>query len=113
VTEVAESPAGVARFAVVVTFRAREGELDRVRSELARNARDSLSEPGCLEFVVLQDAEDEREFLLYERYRDARAFHEEHMATEHYARWKKVAQRCLEPGSQARRELRPVEGGTA
>jgi autoinducer 2-degrading protein len=95
-------------FTVVVAFRARSAHVDEVVAEISRNARDSLTEPGCEEFAVLRDASDDGAFLLYERYRDEQAFRVEHRATEHYARWRAVAQRCLEPGSEERRELRPL-----
>lgn len=96
---------------VLVTFRARAEDVDEVVAEIIRNSRDSTSEPGCDEFLVLRDADDPLEFALYERYRDDVAFHQEHMGTGHYARWKAVAERCLEPGSQRRREWRSLTEG--
>lgn len=93
-----------AAFTVVVTFRCRREHLDEVLAELARNAHESLREPGCHEFTVLRDLRDDLAFLLYERYRDERAFREEHRGTSHYARWSAVAARCLD-GASSRREL--------
>ncbi|MGQ4512952.1 antibiotic biosynthesis monooxygenase [Streptomyces sp. DW26H14] len=100
-------------FVVIVSFRAREEFLDEVCREIARNADASAAEPGCLSFTVLRDQEDPRSFVLYERYRDERAFAEAHRATPHFARWKAVERRCVIDGSRSLRTLVPLAGTPA
>jgi len=95
-------------YVVVVSFRVREAMVDEAAAELARNARASLTEPGCTTFTVLRDRDDELSFLLYECYRDERAFVAEHRATAHYARWKSVERRCVIEGSRSLRILQSV-----
>jgi len=102
-----------AEFTVIVELRAVAEAGDEVLSELRRNARDSAAEPGCLEFTILRDTADELEFVLYERYRNEHAFRVEHLASEHYARWKSAAARLVAVGSQRRRELRVSVGDGA
>jgi (4S)-4-hydroxy-5-phosphonooxypentane-2,3-dione isomerase len=68
---------------VIVHYRVRPGTAERVRGVLARHARASVGEPGCLGFLAFQDAEDPERFALYEAYEDAAAF-EAHRRTEHF-----------------------------
>ncbi|MEW2544433.1 putative quinol monooxygenase [Streptomyces sp. NPDC047002] len=100
-------------FVVIVSFTAREESLAEVHREIARNARASEAEPGCLSFTVLQDPQDPRAFVLYEQYRDERAFTEEHRSTPHYERWKAVERRCVIDGSRSVRTLVPQAGTPA
>jgi autoinducer 2-degrading protein len=88
-------------YTIIVRLRARDGALDRVLPAIAANASASLAmEPGCLTFDVLQSAEDPQSLVLYERYRDEEAFRSGHLTSEHYQRWRTVAEDCVEPGSQ-------------
>jgi autoinducer 2-degrading protein len=57
----------------------------------------SVREPGNLRFDVLQSAEDETRFVLYEAYRDEAAV-KAHKETAHYAAWRDaVASWMAEP----------------
>jgi autoinducer 2-degrading protein len=57
----------------------------------------SVREPGNLRFDVLQSAEDETRFVLYEAYRDEAAA-KAHKETAHYAAWRDaVASWMAEP----------------
>jgi autoinducer 2-degrading protein len=57
----------------------------------------SVREPGNLRFDVLQSAEDETRFVLYEAYRDEAAA-KAHKETAHYAAWRDaVANWMAEP----------------
>jgi quinol monooxygenase YgiN len=51
------------------------------------NARNTILEPGCLRFDVLQSADDPNRFVLYEAYRDEAAANA-HKSTPHYAAWR-------------------------
>ncbi len=51
------------------------------------NHQNSIKEPGCLRFDVLQEPEDSSRFILYEAYKtvdDAAA----HKTTAHYLQWR-------------------------
>jgi quinol monooxygenase YgiN len=70
-------------YVVAVTWRAREGEEDRVRQILAEVVAHSRTEPGCRMFVGHRSLEDPRTFFLYEQYDDEAAFLA-HRETEHF-----------------------------
>ena len=73
---------------------------DRVRdfAEATRkNASNSVKEPGCARFDVVQDSEDATRFVLVEVYRDAAAV-ASHKETAHYQTWRDaVADMMAEP----------------
>jgi quinol monooxygenase YgiN len=73
---------------------------DRVRdfAEAARkNASNSVKEPGCARFDVVQDTDDPTRFVLVEVYRDAQAV-DSHKETAHYLAWRDtVADMMAEP----------------
>ena len=50
----------------------------------------SRDEPGCLQFNVLQDEQDENVYYFYEVYKDMAAL-EAHRAAPHYATWRAAA----------------------
>jgi (4S)-4-hydroxy-5-phosphonooxypentane-2,3-dione isomerase len=61
------------------------------------NARNSVKEPGCARFEVMQQADDPTRFVLVEAYRppEAQASHRE---TAHYLKWRDtVASMMAEP----------------
>ncbi|WP_028708077.1 putative quinol monooxygenase [Propionicicella superfundia] len=53
----------------------------------AANARESLKEPGCRSYDVLQSNADPTRFVLHEVYADLDAFHA-HKTTPHYETWR-------------------------
>jgi quinol monooxygenase YgiN len=61
-------------FVVVATWRAKEGEEERVRGILEALTPLIRAEPGCLQYTVHRSVDDPRTFLLYEQYRDEAAF---------------------------------------
>jgi autoinducer 2-degrading protein len=58
------------------------------------NARDSVKEPGCARFEVMQQVDDPTRFVLVEAYRtpEAQAAHRE---TAHYPKWRDTAQAMM------------------
>ena len=68
---------------VVARYLVEAGEETTVVELLRRNAAASREESGCLEFAVLQDVDDPRRILLYERYADEHAF-QAHRQTPHF-----------------------------
>jgi (4S)-4-hydroxy-5-phosphonooxypentane-2,3-dione isomerase len=71
-------------FVVVVEFHLKEGVRSQFRRLIDANADASVrSEPGCVQFDVLEPEGDGDRVLLYEVYMDKAAF-DEHRQTEHF-----------------------------
>src|SRR5262249_42041043 len=71
-------------FVVVVEFHLKEGARPQFRRLIDVNADASVrSEPGCVQFDVLEPEGDGDRVLLYEIYSDEAAF-EAHRQTEHF-----------------------------
>ena len=61
--------------------------LEAIEADALGSERD---EPGCLQFNVLQDEQDENIYYFYEVYKDMAAL-EAHRAAPHYAIWRDAA----------------------
>lgn len=70
-------------YLVAVTFDAAEADRETCRIRLARQAADSLNEPGCQRFDVWEDTARTGRFFLFEIYDDRSAF-DVHLATPHF-----------------------------
>ena len=68
---------------VIAHYRTRPDAADEVRALLARHARASAAEAGCIGFLAYQDREDPARFALYETYEDDAAF-AAHRRTDHF-----------------------------
>jgi quinol monooxygenase YgiN len=77
-------------FAVVVRYKTRPGEADRVADALENMLEPSRAEPGNLDYQVLRDTDDPSVFVLVERYTDEAAF-EAHRSSPHFGKWLKGA----------------------
>ncbi|MFU8872743.1 putative quinol monooxygenase [Micromonospora sp. SL4-19] len=96
-------------FTVVVHLEVRPDRLEEFLTGIETNARASLrDEPGCLRFDVHRIADAPNRFLLYEIYRNAAAFHQEHRSAPHYAQWQQVVARCVQPGGRTNTYAIPV-----
>ncbi len=84
-------------FVVVVEFHLKEGARSQFRRLIDANADASVkSEPGCLQFDVLEPEGDGNLVLLYEVYSDKAAF-DEHRQTEHFRTFASQSEAlCLE-----------------
>ncbi len=71
------------------------------------NAANSVEEPGCARFEVLQQEDDEERFMLIEHYVDDAAV-EAHRQTPHFARWAATIP-DLQQGERTRDWWRAVE----
>ena len=67
---------------VIARWVAREGEVEAVEAALQQLVPAARAEPGVLAFDVYRDPDDERVFVLVERFRD-QAAHDAHVAAEH------------------------------
>jgi quinol monooxygenase YgiN len=74
-----------------VHVRVKPESVDAFRAATIENARNSVKEPGCARFDVVQQADDPTRFVLVEVYRnpDAQAQHRE---TPHYQKWRDTVQ---------------------
>lgn len=71
-------------FAIAVTFHIKPDCVDRFRTRVLQQARDSVElEPGCCQFDVLSDESDPGTIFLYETYVDTEAF-ADHKQTAHF-----------------------------
>ncbi|WP_222267462.1 putative quinol monooxygenase [Modestobacter marinus] len=87
-------------FSLVVQMEVRPGLREQFLAGMAANAEASVrDEPGCLRFDVCSVQGDENRFVLYELYTDADAF-TAHKASQHFTRWRQVAEQVLVPGGQ-------------
>lgn len=73
-------------YVVAATYRAKEGEEERIREILELMAAPSRAEPGCLFYQAHRSPDDPQVFFLYEQYVD-KAGYEAHMASPHFERW--------------------------
>jgi Uncharacterized conserved protein len=84
-------------FATLVHVHVKPEHLAEFIEAAQANHLASVREPGNLRFDVLQSAEDETRFVLYEAYRDEAAA-KAHKETAHYAAWRDaVADWMVEP----------------
>ena len=72
-------------YVVAATYRAMEGEEERIREILELMAAPSRAEPACRFYQAHRSPEDPRVFFLYEQY-DDEAGYQAHMASEHFER---------------------------
>jgi quinol monooxygenase YgiN len=72
-------------------------QVEAFKAATVDNASNSVKEPGCARFDVVQQEDDPTKFVLVEFYRDAAA-PERHKETVHYQRWRDaVAPMMAEP----------------
>ena len=72
-------------YVVTATWRAREGEAERVREILEVLTPLCRAEPGCRQYQAHRSPDDPRLFFIYEQYDDEAAF-ETHAQTDHVER---------------------------
>jgi len=75
-----------AYFVVFVSFEVKKEFLAEFHKLMAVDARETRKEPGCLRFDLLQVADSDTKFCLYEVYQNEIAA-KEHGKTDHYKQW--------------------------
>ncbi|MBW3622126.1 MAG: antibiotic biosynthesis monooxygenase [Armatimonadetes bacterium] len=78
-------------YVVSVSIKVKPERIEDFKAATRRNHEGSVREPGCLRFDVLQNAEDETHFMLYEVYRTPEDF-EAHKQTPHFFQWRDAAE---------------------
>mmetsp|Transcript_11906 Transcript_11906/g.24356 ORF Transcript_11906/g.24356 Transcript_11906/m.24356 type:complete len:153 (+) Transcript_11906:2-460(+) len=96
-------PPPVPYFAVHVSVQTKPGTSSSFLSASLLNARSSSLEPGVLRFDVLQDKEDENNFLLVEVYKDDEQAPKAHKETEHYMAWRETVADMMERPREAKK----------
>ncbi|SNT47368.1 putative quinol monooxygenase [Rhodococcoides kyotonense] len=85
---------------LLVSVRVQADKREKFLAAITENAESSVrDEPGCYQFDVFEDDNEDNHFFYYERYTDRAAF-EAHKASTHFAAWREVAEDVLVPGSQ-------------
>ena len=64
----------MSEYIISVEFEVKEGTLAEVLPLVIANANNSIQEPGCLQFDVVQDNANPNHLMLYEVYKDEAAF---------------------------------------
>ncbi len=70
-------------FVQLVHIRVKPGRVEEFLDAFRINFEGTRAEPGNYRFDVLQDAEDEHHFVIYEAFESEQAV-DEHRKTEHY-----------------------------
>jgi len=70
---------------VIVKWRVKESDVDRILAMLPELAEKTRSEKGNISYTIYQSESDPRELILYEQYVDAEAA-DAHRQSEHYKR---------------------------
>lgn len=78
-------------YVVCVSIRVKPECVEEFKAATRLNHEGSVREPGCVRFDVLQGAEDETAFFLYEVYRSPEDF-DAHKQTPHFFRWRDAAE---------------------
>ena len=74
-----------AGYAVVATFKVKEGEVNKFIEEMKINEAASRLEPGIIDYRSYQDPENPNLFVNFEAYINKQAF-DDHVATPHVQR---------------------------
>lgn len=76
-------------YVIQVFIHVKPDMVEAFKSASLANAANSIQEPGCARFDVIQQQDDPTRFVLYEAYRSEEAM-AQHKATAHYAAWRDV-----------------------
>jgi len=68
---------------VIARLKARPGKANELLSIVSSLIEPTRKEPGCLQYMLLQNNEDPTDFTLVEEWQDSKAL-EAHFATKHF-----------------------------
>jgi autoinducer 2-degrading protein len=68
--------------------------IEAFKQATLENARNSVREPGCARFEVMQQADDPTRFVLVEAYCTPEA-HAAHRETAHYPKWRDTVESMM------------------
>ncbi len=99
-------------YAILGTIRVRPAHLTDFVTRVKEHARNSLREPGCLRFDVLQDHGDPHTICLYEVFR-TEADLQTHRAQDYYRQWMEMSRDWRDLSASTRRVLRNLHPADA
>lgn len=94
-------------YAVLNIIKVRQEHLKDFVENVRNHANNSVREPGCLRFDVLQDTEDPQTICLYEVFR-SEADLEAHQQQHYYKRWMAMSRDWRDTTSRSRRVLHHI-----
>ena len=84
-------------FILQVFIHVKPEHLDAFMEATKENSRNTVQEPGCVRFDILQQNEDPTRLVLHEIYKDSTDL-DHHRTTPHFAKWREtVADMFAEP----------------
>jgi quinol monooxygenase YgiN len=94
-------------YVVLNTIKVKPEHLKDFIENVRNHAKNSVCEPGCLRFDVLQDSEDPQTICLYEVFRTESDL-ETHRSQDYYKRWMAMSLDWRLTSSSTRRVLNPI-----
>ena len=94
-------------YAVLGIIKVKPEHVDDFVAHVRQHAANSLREPGCLRYDVLQAADDPQTICLYEVFR-TEADLEVHHAQDHYRAWMQMSRGWRDSSAYSRRVLRTL-----
>src|SRR5438876_525860 len=94
-------------YTVLNIIKVRPEHLKEFIENVRNHAKNSVDEPGCLRFDVLQDLEDSQTICLYEVF-GSQAELETHRKQDYYKRWIAMSRDWREISSSSRRVLHHI-----
>lgn len=94
-------------YAILNTIRVLPEHLDEFLANARQHAGNSLTEPGCMRFDVLQDRQDPCTVCLYEVFR-SEADLDAHRTHDYYKRWMTMSRAWRDVAAGTRRVLSNV-----
>jgi quinol monooxygenase YgiN len=91
-------------YAILNVIAVKPEHLGEFVEHVRAHARNSLAEPGCLRYDVLQDRQDPHTICLYEVFR-SEADLEVHKQQDYYKRWMAMSRAWRHPAASTRRVL--------
>jgi (4S)-4-hydroxy-5-phosphonooxypentane-2,3-dione isomerase len=91
-------------YAILGTIKVKQEHLSEFVQHVRTHARNSLSEPGCLTYDVLQDRSDPLTICLYEVFR-SEADLDAHHQQDYYKRWMEMSRDWRDTSAYTRRVL--------
>jgi autoinducer 2-degrading protein len=94
-------------FVILGIIKVKPEHLQEFVDHVRRHAEQSVREPGCLRFDVLQDRSDPQTICLYEVFRSEPDL-ESHRAQDYYRRWMTLSRDWRDHAAYSRRVLTPI-----
>jgi quinol monooxygenase YgiN len=91
-------------YAVLGLIKVKREHVSEFVENVRHHAANSMREPGCLRFDVLQDTDDPQTICLYEVFR-SEAELQTHRQQAYYKRWMEISRDWRETSASSRRVL--------